>query len=80
MAPARAAPLELYLFVLGVSLVLATLFVRFRDIGQIWELAAQLLLSRPDHLPVGILPDWAQTVAFLNPLTQIMQDVRTIVL
>ena len=34
---------ELYAFTLGVSLVLATMYVRFRDIGQIWELGAQLL-------------------------------------
>src|SRR5438034_8727767 len=30
--------LELYLFTIGVSLVLATSFVRFRDVGQVWEL------------------------------------------
>ena len=30
--------LELYIFVLGIALILSTLFVRFRDIGQIWEL------------------------------------------
>jgi ABC-2 type transport system permease protein len=73
--------LELYLFVLGVSLVLATLFVRFRDIGQIWELAAQLILyATPIIYPVGFLPEWARTLAFLSPLTQVLQDVRAIVL
>src|SRR5687767_6654108 len=35
--------LQFYVFTLGVSLILATLFVRFRDIGQLWELTAQLL-------------------------------------
>lgn len=73
--------LQLYVFVLGVSLVLATLFVRFRDIGQIWELATTLILyATPVIYPVGFLPDWAQTLAFLNPLTQILQDFRAIVL
>jgi ABC-2 type transport system permease protein len=73
--------LQLYVFVLGVSLVLATLFVRFRDIGQIWELATQLILyATPIIYPVGFLPEWARTIAFLNPLTQILQDVRAIVL
>lgn len=73
--------LELYVFVLGVSLVLATLFVRFRDIGQIWELAAQLILyATPIIYPIGFLPEWARTIAFLNPLTQILQDFRAIVL
>lgn len=73
--------LEFYIFILGVSLVLATLFVRFRDIGQIWELATALILyATPIIYPVGFLPEWARTIAFLNPITQILQDVRAIVL
>jgi len=73
--------LQLYVFTLGVSLVLATLFVRFRDIGQVWELATQLILyATPIIYPIGFLPSWARSVAFLSPLTQILQDVRTIVL
>ena len=52
--------LEFYVFVLGVSLILATLFVRFRDIGQVWELATQLILyATPIIYPVGFLPEWA---------------------
>jgi ABC-2 type transport system permease protein len=73
--------LQLYVFTLGVSLVLATLFVRFRDIGQVWELATQLLLyATPIIYPVGFLPEWARTIAFLSPITQILQDVRALVL
>src|SRR5215217_4803389 len=73
--------LQFYVFVLGVSLILATLFVRFRDIGQIWELATTLILyATPVIYPVGFLPEWARTLAFLNPLTQILQDFRAIVL
>ena len=64
-----------------MKLVLATLFVRFRDIGQIWELATQLILyATPIIYPVGFLPEWARTLTFLNPLTQILQDVRAIIL
>jgi ABC-2 type transport system permease protein len=73
--------LQLYVFTLGVSLILATLFVRFRDIGQVWELATQLLLyATPIIYPVGFLPEWGRTIAFLNPITQILQDVRALVL
>src|SRR6266511_4132291 len=55
---------ELYLFSLGVGLLLAALYVRFRDIGQVWELAAQLLFfASAIFYPIGILPDWAQKVA-----------------
>jgi len=71
---------ELYVFTLGVGLVLATLFVRYRDVSQVWELAAQLLFyASPIIIPVGFLPPWSQPIAFLNPFVQIMQDVRSIV-
>lgn len=72
---------ELYVFCLGLGLLLAALFVRFRDIGQVWELAAQLLFfASAIFFPVGILPDWAQKAAFLNPFVQVMQDTRHVVL
>jgi ABC-2 type transport system permease protein len=73
--------LELYLVVVGVSLILATVFVFLRDIGQVWELALQLLFyASPVIYPIGFLPPWARDLAFLNPLTQILQDLRALVL
>jgi ABC-2 type transport system permease protein len=72
---------ELYVFCLSVGLLLAALYVRFRDIGQVWELASQLLFfASAIFYPVGILPTWAQKVAFLNPFVQVMQDIRHVVL
>jgi ABC-2 type transport system permease protein len=72
---------ELYVFSLGVGLLLGALYVRFRDVGQIWELGVQLLFfASAIFYPIGILPDWAQKVAFLNPFVQVMQDVRHAVL
>ena len=47
--PSVEAPLlllllvELYVFALGVSFILSALYVRFRDISHIWEVALQLL-------------------------------------
>ncbi|MCA1829847.1 MAG: ABC transporter permease [Myxococcales bacterium] len=72
---------ELYLFCLGVGLLLGALYVRFRDIGQLWELGVQLLFfASAIFYPIGILPGWAEKVAFVNPFVQIMQDVRHAVL
>jgi ABC-2 type transport system permease protein len=72
---------ELYVFCIGVGLLASALYVRFRDVGQIWELASQLLFfASAIFYPIGILPLWAQKVAFLNPFLQIMQDVRHVVL
>jgi ABC-2 type transport system permease protein len=73
--------LELYAFTLGVGLVLATLFVRLRDVSQVWELLAQLLFyAAPIIYPVGFLPPWAKPIAFVSPFVQVMQDVRALIL
>ena len=73
--------LELYIWVLAISLILSALFVRLRDIGQIWELVLQVLFyATPIIYPIGYLPEWARKLVFLNPFTQILQDVRAIVL
>jgi ABC-2 type transport system permease protein len=73
--------IELYALCVGLGLLLAALYVRFRDIGQMWELAAQLLFfASAIFFPIGIVPAWAQKIAFLNPFLQIMQDARHAVL
>jgi ABC-2 type transport system permease protein len=72
---------ELYLFGLGTALILATLFIWLRDMGQVWELAAQMLFyASPIIYPITYLPSWLQDVAFLFPLTQVLQDIRALVL
>jgi ABC-2 type transport system permease protein len=72
---------ELYLFTLGCALVLATLFIWLRDIGQVWELGLQVLFyACPIIYPVSYLPPWAREVTSLFPFTQVLQDVRSIVL
>jgi ABC-2 type transport system permease protein len=72
---------ELCIFCVGIGLLVAALYVRFRDVVQIWELTAQLLFfASAIFYPIGILPTWAQKVAFLNPFVQVMQDVRHAIL
>jgi len=73
--------LELYAFILGVSLILATLFVRLRDLGQLWELAVQLFFyATPILYPVGFLPSWGRRLVFISPFTQVLQDIRSLVI
>jgi ABC-2 type transport system permease protein len=73
--------LELYVFTLAVALILSAVFVRLRDVGQVWELALQVFFyASPIVYPVGYLPSWARTIAFLNPFTQVLQDIRALVL
>jgi ABC-2 type transport system permease protein len=73
--------LELYVFILSIALILSALFVRFRDVGQIWELLLQVLFyAAPIVYPIGYLPLWARKICFFYPFTQVLQDVRSIVL
>jgi ABC-2 type transport system permease protein len=73
--------LELYIFTLGIALILTTLFVSLRDIGQVWELGLQIMFyASPIVYPVSYLPPWARDLSFLFPFTQVLQDVRAIVL
>jgi ABC-2 type transport system permease protein len=69
--------LEFYAVTFAFGLVLAVLHVRFRDVGQVWELLSQLLFyAVPIMYPLGLLPPWARSVSLLNPITQVIQDVR----
>jgi ABC-2 type transport system permease protein len=72
--------IELYVFILGTALILGTLFISLRDMGQVWELGSQLLFyASPVIYPLSLLPLWAEKLVFLNPFTQILQDVRSLV-
>ena len=73
--------LELYIFILGVSLILSTLFVRLRDIGQVWELLLQLMFyASPIIYPIGFLPPLLRKLVFFNPFVQVLQDLRYVIL
>ena len=72
---------ELYVFVSALALIAATLYVRFRDVGQIWEVASALLFFvAPIMYPLTILPEWARRIVELNPFVQVLVDVRSILL
>jgi ABC-2 type transport system permease protein len=73
--------LELYVFILGIALILSPLFVRLRDISQVWELVLQLIFyASPIIYPIGFLPPFARKIVFLNPLTQVLQDIRSLLI
>ena len=72
---------EAYAITLAVAVILATLYVRLRDLKQLWELTLQLMFfASPIVYPVGFLPNWAQKIAFASPLVQVIQDVRAILI
>ena len=73
--------LELYLVIFGLGLVLAVMYVRLRDVAQVWELVMQLLFFlAPIVYPFTLVSARGRQVMLLNPFTQIMQDFRSIII
>jgi ABC-2 type transport system permease protein len=71
--------IELFVFVLGVALILGVVHVYFKDVTQVWDLALQIIFyASPILYPPRFLPEWFRPIAFLNPLVQIIQDLRRI--
>ena len=76
---------ELYIFSLGIAFLLGTLYVKFRDIGHIWDVIMQAwFYATPIIYPLTQLIDmgWLTIVKImliLNPMAQIIQDARYVI-
>lgn len=68
---------EMILLCLGVSFLLSTLYVKFRDFRHIWDVFLQVAFYATPIIYVlgGVSHKFAQ-LASINPLTQIFQDMR----
>jgi len=72
------ALLEVYMFALGLSLFLAALFVKFRDVSYIWEVVLQAgFYMTPILYPLSKITNVTlQKLIMLNPMAQAIQDAR----
>ncbi len=70
--------LEIYLLALGLSLFLSAAFVKFRDIGYIWEVILQAgFYLTPILYPLARITNVSfQKLILLNPMAQTIQDAR----
>lgn len=70
--------LEVYLFALGLSLILSAAFVRFRDLPYIWEVLLQAgIYLTPIFYAMSLIPKLKiQQAMLLNPMAQAIQDAR----
>lgn len=69
---------EVYVFALGISLFLSAMFVKFRDVGYIWEVALQAgFYMTPILYPISLITnETLQKLIFMNPMAQAIQDAR----
>lgn len=75
--------LQFFLLAFGISLFLSALFVKYRDISHIWDVVIQILFySMPIIYPLTLVENIkvfgieAQQLMLLNPVAQIIQDIR----
>ena len=72
---------ELFVFSLAIAFFLSAAFVRFRDISYIWEVIMQgAFYATPILYPISLIPVNAAKILLLNPVAQIIQDLRFVLI
>jgi len=70
-----------FVMVYGVSLVLASLYVYYRDLNQIWDILLQVgFYLAPIIYPITLVPEKYMFYYMLNPITRLMVMYRDILL
>ncbi len=70
-----------FVMVYGVSLVLASLYVYYRDLNQIWDILLQVgFYLAPIIYPLSLVPEKYIFYYMLNPVTRLMVMYRDILL
>lgn len=73
--------LELYALALGCSFLLSAIYVQLRDSRQLYEIGLQLLFyASPIIYPLSFIPARWQQVLSLNPIAQIVEDSRKVLI
>lgn len=68
---------ELIVLSLGISFLLSALYVKFRDITYIWEIFLQAgFYATPIIYPFTQVPERFHKWFFINPMAQLIQDAR----
>lgn len=69
---------EIYIFAVGLSLFLSTLYVKYRDINYVWEIALLAgFYATPILYPLTLITNVkVQKLIMLNPMAQSIQGAR----
>jgi ABC-2 type transport system permease protein len=69
--------MELVIFSVAVAFFLSAAYVKYRDVSYIWEVIIQgAFYATPILYPLSRIPHFAAKFLILNPLAQIIQDSR----
>jgi lipopolysaccharide transport system permease protein len=71
--------IALTLIVIGFSLASSVLFLRYRDLNQVWDLMIQVgFFIAPIIYPIGILPERFHVYLYLWPPTPVIEFARSV--
>jgi ABC-2 type transport system permease protein len=71
----------LVLLATGVTMLLSALYVRYRDVQPIWEVASQILFyGSPVLYVIGKMPESVQELAMCNPIAVVLTQYRQAVI
>jgi ABC-2 type transport system permease protein len=66
---------------IAVSMIVSSLYPRFRDVAIIWSvLATVLFYGSPVLYGIEVVPDTLQDILMLNPLTPLLELARRLVI
>ena len=72
--------IELYILALAIAFLLSSVNVKFRDVGYLWEIFLQAAFyATPIIYPLQMVieqSEWAAKILLLNPVAQVIQDMR----
>ena len=71
--------LPFFLFIMGLSWILASLGVYLRDVAHLVGVATTVLMFlSPIFYPASALPEKYRNLVYLNPLTSVIEQTRTV--
>ncbi len=70
-----------FMIVYGIALALASLYVYYRDLNQIWEVLLQIgFFLSPIVYPLSLIPEKYKFYYMLNPITRLIEMYRDVLL
>ncbi|MBD3300118.1 MAG: hypothetical protein GF347_02090 [Candidatus Moranbacteria bacterium] len=71
--------LIIYLLILTIAFILSPLYLKFRDLLQIWEVILQgLFYASPIIYPLSLMPAKFQKIILLNPIARLIDNVKRV--
>lgn len=73
--------LYFFFFTLGIGMILSVMVVYFRDVEYLYGVFLSIFMyASPIMYPISIVPDWAQKIIAINPLTSYVDIFRQCVM